>query len=495
MNKTRIYADYDARLKKSSCVIVWCNLAVAILTALMAFYQPSMVVEGAAFFRTLAIVVMGVISFVGILAAYLGIFAPKRTAWIVVITVMLIYTFADLLTSNPFFAFLSYALVLSLFIYYDKRMIRIPTMYLLAFSCIARLVDVIDGIGSGADVIPAVAGICFSIVFAVTAFTISKITERYNADIFGIADDRVVEQQQTMETLEQVLAVIKTGSAEVMKQLEELENSSVQITESVDQVSQGTRLTCESVETQTTMTAKIRDMIDNTSSRAHEINEITGKVSAAVVEGNKLAEGLSATSEDIHAINDSVTAAMNALRERTAAMQEVVDTISSISGQTNLLALNASIEAARAGDAGRGFAVVAEEIRKLSEQTSVSTGNIRTIIAELEAEAASASEAVVRSVEAAEHQKNLVSDVNAGFDTIRTEMQSLENEVTGINGSVRNLIESNQSIIEEISQLSAIAEEVTASSEDVLSSACKNKENVNIARKSMQEVCDTADRI
>jgi methyl-accepting chemotaxis protein len=63
---------------------------------------------------------------------------------------------------------------------------------------------------------------------------------------------------------------------------------------------------------------------------------------------------------------------------------KIVETINQISKQTNLLALNAAIEAARAGEAGKGFAVVAKEVRNLSDQTKISSIEIKRIIEEVQ---------------------------------------------------------------------------------------------------------------
>ena len=73
-------------------------------------------------------------------------------------------------------------------------------------------------------------------------------------------------------------------------------------------------------------------------------------------------------------------------------MQQLLDTIDTITSNMQMLALNARIEAARVGEEGRGFAVVAQEmagsteaIRRAAQQLEKLNGSIKAVAAGLEA--------------------------------------------------------------------------------------------------------------
>ena len=85
---------------------------------------------------------------------------------------------------------------------------------------------------------------------------------------------------------------------------------------------------------------------------------------------------------DRHLALNETQEAMDSVLQVSSKISGILSTINTIADQTNLLALNAAIEAARAGEAGRGFAVVADEVRTLARKSSVSAGEIDTLVGE-----------------------------------------------------------------------------------------------------------------
>src|SRR5699024_5700601 len=103
-------------------------------------------------------------------------------------------------------------------------------------------------------------------------------------------------------------------------------------------------------------------------------------------EGHELMNSSIKQMESIDEIVMDSVKKVEQLDQHSQAITKLVGVINGIADQTNLLALNATIEAARAGEHGKGFAVVAEEVRKLSEQVSLSVNDITQIVSAIQSE-------------------------------------------------------------------------------------------------------------
>ena len=144
--------------------------------------------------------------------------------------------------------------------------------------------------------------------------------------------------------------------------------------------------------------------------------------------------------------------------------------ITDIASQTNLLALNASIEAARAGEMGKGFAVVAESIGNLANQSAESTAEIRNIIDELTRQSEQ-SVLASESVEAAiNEEQTILEETKKRFDVLNTEITNSVEDIKGISAQTESLEQIKATIVENVSDLSAISEQNAASTEEVTAS-------------------------
>ncbi|MDE7045652.1 MAG: hypothetical protein K2O97_11700 [Acetatifactor sp.] len=169
-----------------------------------------------------------------------------------------------------------------------------------------------------------------------------------------------------------------------------------------------------------------------------------------------------------------------ATNNSSAKIKEAVNIIKNITSQTNLLSLNASIEAARAGESGRGFAVVAEEIRKLADESTQSTGDIELLIEELVNNSDASIAETIRLNDILEKQKEELRLTHEGFENLKKEVILVENASKYINESNGKIEKDQKALSDIIENLSAISEENAASCEETSATMESVSADINI---------------
>lgn len=336
----------------------------------------------------------------------------------------------------------------------------------------------------GMAFISTVVGFVFIIVVHIASVLYIKYT---NDMLHSVEDEKEIQNVMLQDILRISKGVVKeVENADNL--LGKLEDSTVSVHSSIRDISDGIQATTDSVQEQSSMTAMISEAIGKTAENAKAMVE-TATGSQKVVEENlKIINQIQENAETIGATNSRMADSMEELQKRAQEVQEITEVIFSISSQTNLLALNASIESARAGEAGRGFAVVADEIRKLSEETRLSTEKIAGIVQELNQNAQNATKVVQSSIDAMDQQNQMVESAADAFVAVRSNLETLTQHVEDINGKIENLVHSNDTIIGNISQLSTISEAVSDSAKEVEEYSQDNQLQAQQAKELLNQI-------
>lgn len=299
---------------------------------------------------------------------------------------------------------------------------------------------------------------------------------------FSEMDSEVIAKEAARKTavavkVTEIVEKIANDFVEVITGLDGVKDSMSAVDHSMNDIANSSEDTAIAVNHQADRTTDIQQRLENTSQSALHARTTTDDLKQVISNGVILADGLQEQSD---LVDQNVARISQTVEQLVANVQQVsgiTDSILNISTQTNLLALNASIEAARAGDAGRGFAVVAEEIRKLAEETKVSTEKITAIINELRAVTQETQEGITESAHAIDIQRQKVSEVTASFGQVGTGMEQLEADVDIMSQEVEAVLIANGSIVDSIATLSASSDEVSAETQtckETISDAYRN---------------------
>lgn len=184
-------------------------------------------------------------------------------------------------------------------------------------------------------------------------------------------------------------------SAETAKVLQQVNDISADVTAASLKVK-------EQSDTVVSVAEVEREQVEKTAAdldvAAQAMNRIAGLAQACNVAADnaiKTTQGalatVSATVGGINGIRETIRETekrIKRLGERSQEISGVVNLINTIAERTHILALNASMHAASAGEAGRGFAVVADEVQRLAENARQATGQIATLVNNIQVETA-----------------------------------------------------------------------------------------------------------
>lgn len=320
-------------------------------------------------------------------------------------------------------------------------------------------------------------------------------------DEFGIMAKALASLQQKLgETVSQ----IKNQSDRLFDSSNGMYKNISNMTQTTDQVDRAVQEIAEGATNQANETQKANEnvitigtMIEDTNNEVEELKKTAKNMQEAQRTAHEILEELGTVNQHTKASVEEIAQQTMTTNVSATKIREVTGLITDIAEETNLLSLNASIEAARAGEAGRGFAVVASQIQKLAEQSDVSAKQIENIIDQLVAD----SEKAVATMEQVQRIIDEQSrDVDRTGEVFRSVSDGIQKSIDGINligQKVQNMDQARIAVVDTVSNLSAIAEENAASTQESSASVTSITgiaDEMQISSEDMRKIAEDLDQ-
>lgn len=307
---------------------------------------------------------------------------------------------------------------------------------------------------------------------------------------------------ETRKELRTLITTISERSINIDSQTEilstvsqEMAASSENVTTSIQSITQGTN-------SQSVDLANTADILNQF---GRELTNIVEKIKTVDSNAREMHFMADKSSYDMQSMVKSLNKMTNSFKdfitkisglgENINHINEITNVINGIANQTNLLALNASIEAARAGEAGKGFTVVAEEIRKLAEQSRISSQNINSLIMGISKD----TNIMLNTTDAMDNELNSQAAViNIAIDSFKQIIGSLEEvipQIDEVSISAINIESKKHIILEKVENVCSASQEVSACSEEIAASSEEMTASTDEVASAAQELSSMTKRM
>lgn len=280
------------------------------------------------------------------------------------------------------------------------------------------------------------------------------------------------------EHMRHLLHQINTVAETVSSQSEELTQSAGEVKSGSEQVASTMQELASGSETQAHSTGDLSanmqsfaNEIEDLSENGDQIKQFSNEIIGATAEGSQLMDASKEQMEIIDEIVHDAVKKVEGLDVQSQEISKLVNVIQDVADQTNLLALNAAIEAARAGEHGKGFAVVADEVRKLAEQVSDSVTDITGIVTKIQQESSLVANTLQNGYHEVEQGSTQIETTGGKFSDINTSILEMGKSIDSVVDNLTSISARSQEMNRSIEDIAAISEESAAGIEETSASS------------------------
>lgn len=355
----------------------------------------------------------------------------------------------------------------------DQR-IKLWGRLIMSVALVALILTIISGILIGRSVLMPIAKFTERIKdISEGNGDLTRRIEVSRADEIGVM---ATAFNSFIERVQIIVKEIQTNSHGMTASIEEIggavQHTSIgmdAIGKSIEHIANDAQSNVAIVQEINATTEEMLSVSERTFSEVSQLNEGSIKITSMTDKGIGNIEKIVRNNDFVTTATEEVQQSINSLKKSSEDIGEIITIITGISEQTNLLALNASIEAARAGEHGKGFAVVAEEVRKLAEASSDSTGQIGGLVKEIQDKSKLAEQSVNEAQNLIQNTVNESNTVNDQFVEISSVLSNMVEKIDVIhkltetqNLAVTEVANSMNDVAKSTQETAAESENITA---------------------------------
>ncbi|MDU2063321.1 MAG: HAMP domain-containing methyl-accepting chemotaxis protein [Sporomusaceae bacterium] len=284
-------------------------------------------------------------------------------------------------------------------------------------------------------------------------------------------------------------STLLSGQAEATMQ------AAQEVIDAVSQVAAGSQSQAERIDEIKAAIDKMLIGLKNIERSVQTTKEAAGLALQIAQAGTDSVEQTNSQMVHIHQSVEETNQIILELGNKSALIGGIIETIKAISDQTNLLALNAAIEAARAGEHGRGFSVVAEEVRRLAEQSTLSSSQIGIIIQDIQHNVERAVSSMKFETEVVMAGSQVIQTTQQSFHRIVDSAKTVNQQIGEVFGFANTIAVGSDEVSDKMNEIAHIALESSAQAKEAAANGANQLGAMQEVNASASELSDAAHKL